>query len=87
VAGKSEKMTAIVHEFMDGMALNERGCSLFGADKVNRQQQEDPAKNRPWQNFLHWNSGDEDRLRRECTGYGMSHSKTSGIVRPTADFA
>jgi hypothetical protein len=75
MAGKSEKMTAVVHELMDGVALNERSRSLFGADKVNCQQHEQAPKDCPWQNFTEGNSGDGDRLRSERTGYGMSHFK------------
>jgi hypothetical protein len=86
VAGKSKKMTAVVHELMDGTALDEQRRSLFGADKINCQQKQDPAKNCPWQNFTEWNRGDGDRLWSECTGYGLSHSRTSGIMRPKAEF-
>jgi hypothetical protein len=80
-------MTAIVHELMDSSALNQRSGSLLGANKINGQQKQEPAKDRPRQNFLQRDSGDGDRLWSECTGYRLSHSKTSGIMRPKADFA
>jgi hypothetical protein len=34
MAGKAEKVTAVVHEFVDGVTVNERRRSLFSADKV-----------------------------------------------------
>jgi hypothetical protein len=48
VAGKSKEMTAVVHELMNGTAMNERGRSLLGADKVNGQQHQETGENRPW---------------------------------------
>ena len=87
MAGKSEKVAAVVHKLMDCAAMNERGCSLLGADKINGQQQEEPAKNCPWQDFLQRNRGYGEGLWSESAGYGLSHSRTSGIVRPKADFA
>jgi hypothetical protein len=35
VAGKAEEMTAVVHEFVDGMALQECGGSLLGSYEID----------------------------------------------------
>jgi hypothetical protein len=77
MAGKAEKVTAVVHEFMDGVTVNERRRSLFSADKVYREQHQEATENRPWQNFTERNSWDGDRLRSECVDYRLSHEKAS----------
>src|SRR5579872_4941455 len=56
VTGKAEKMPSVVHEFVHIHAADERGCSLLGADEIDRNQQNQAGENRPRQPFAEGNS-------------------------------
>jgi hypothetical protein len=73
VAGKAEKMTAVVHELVNGVALDERRCTLLCTDKIERQEQQKSCENSPGQNLAHWNGRNRDGLRSEGTDYRLSH--------------
>jgi hypothetical protein len=40
VAGETKKMAAVMHEFMNHVAIDESGCALFGSDEINGQDRQ-----------------------------------------------
>src|ERR1700733_566152 len=76
VAGKAEKMPAVVQKLMHHRPAKHRGSALLRADKVNRQQQQQPTENRIRQNLTHRNNRNRNRLCNR-TKNGLSHRKTS----------
>src|SRR5580698_4163374 len=55
VAGKAEQMPPVVDEFVDIHAGEDRGRPLFRADEIERQKENQPAKDRPGQDFANRN--------------------------------
>jgi hypothetical protein len=49
VAGKAEKVAAVVHELMHIRPTNEGSGTLLRAHKIDRQQKNKPRENRPWE--------------------------------------
>ena len=48
-------MASVVNEFVHVHAANQRGGALFGADEIDRQQENEPGENCPWQPFTQRN--------------------------------
>ena len=63
MAGEGEQVAAIMHEFMDIHAGDERRRSLLRTDEINRQQQDEPGENRPWQKLSDLGRRTEQRNR------------------------
>jgi hypothetical protein len=49
VTRKAEKMATVVHELMHIGSTDQRRGSLLRAHKINRQEQNKPGKNGPWE--------------------------------------
>src|SRR6202044_1333252 len=52
VTGEAQQMPSVVHEFVHVAAMNQRSSSLLCADKVNRQQHQQAAKQSPGQKLI-----------------------------------
>jgi hypothetical protein len=70
VAGEAKKMAPIMHKFVNGAAMDEGSSSLLSAYKVEGEQHEKPAKNRPGQQLAHRDDG---------KGYGLNDSADDGL--------
>jgi hypothetical protein len=51
VAGEAEEVTAVVHEFVDVHAGDQRGRAFLRADEIDGQEQKEPGEDRPGQDL------------------------------------
>ena len=51
VAREAEKVAAVMQEFMNHVAGNEKSGALFGSDEVNGEERQKAAEHSPWQNL------------------------------------
>jgi len=54
-------MTAIVHELMDHVALDQKSRALFGPDEIDGEDCQEAAEDRPWKNLRHGDPGYRER--------------------------
>ena len=57
VAGESEQMAAVMHEFMHVHATDQGGRTFFGPNEIDRQKEKQATENRPWKHLADGNGG------------------------------
>jgi hypothetical protein len=77
MTGKTEKVSAVVEELMDIHARDQRRGSLLGADKIDRDQEEEAAEDGPGHDFAGWD-GD---------WAGMGSKNDIGHIEASWDYA
>ena len=68
MAGEAEKVAAVMHEFVDAGAGEQRGRTLLGADEIKRHEAEQAGEDRPGQQLAERDSHRQGRKWRTEEG-------------------
>jgi hypothetical protein len=72
MTGETEEVAAVVEEFVDIHARDERRRPLFGADEIDCQQKKEAAEDGPWQKLAGRDSGRAHNGSKSDIGHRLS---------------